>query len=42
MKTALTGTPASGRVVPPGVVPQDGDWTIPEFTPFFGKTTVLD
>ena len=42
MKTALNGTPESGRAVPPGVVQQDGDWTIPEFTPFFGKTTVLD
>jgi penicillin-binding protein 1A len=42
MKTALSGTPESGRAVPPGVVQQDGDWTIPEFTPFFGKTTVLD
>ena len=42
MKTALSGMPESGRAVPPGVVQQDGDWTIPEFTPFFGKTTVLD
>jgi penicillin-binding protein 1A len=42
MKTALNGMPESGRTVPPGVVQQDGDWTIPEFTPFFGKTTVLD
>ena len=42
MKTALNGLPESGRTVPPGVVQQDGDWTIPEFTPFFGKTTVLD
>ncbi len=42
MKTALNGTPESSRTVPPGVVQQDGDWTIPEFTPFFGKTTVLD
>ncbi|MFM6923331.1 MAG: penicillin-binding protein 1A, partial [Polynucleobacter victoriensis] len=39
MKTALNGTPESGRAVPSGVVQQDGDWTIPEFTPFFGKTT---
>jgi penicillin-binding protein 1A len=42
MKTALNGTPESGRTVPPGVVQQDGDWTIPEFTPFFGRTSVLD
>ena len=42
MKTALSGMPELGRAVPPGVVQQDGDWTIPEFTPFFGKTTVLD
>ncbi len=42
MKTALNGMPESGRVVPPGVVQQDGDWTIPEFTPFFGRTSVLD
>jgi penicillin-binding protein 1A len=42
MKTALNGMPESGRTVPPGVIQQDGDWTIPEFAPFFGKTTVLD
>ena len=42
MKTALNGVPESTRPVPAGVAQQDGDWTIPEFVPFFGRTTTLD
>ena len=42
MKTALNGVPESTRPVPAGVVQQDGDWTIPAFVPFFGRTTTLD
>ena len=42
MKTALNGVPESPRPVPAGVAQQDGDWTIPAFVPFFGKTTSLD
>lgn len=42
MKTALNGVPESSRPVPAGVAQQDGDWTIPEFVPFFGRTTTLD
>ena len=42
MKTALNGLPASTRQVPAGVAQQDGDWTIPAFVPFFGRTTTLD
>ena len=42
MKTALSGMPESPRTPPPGVTQQDGDWVIPEFLPFFGKTTVLE
>lgn len=42
MKTALNGVPESPRPVPAGVAQQDGDWTIPAFVPFFGKTTTLD
>jgi penicillin-binding protein 1A len=42
MKTALNGVPESTRPVPAGVTQQDGDWTIPAFAPFFGKTTTLD
>jgi hypothetical protein len=32
----------SRRSVPAGVAQQDGDWTIPAFVPFFGRTTTLD
>jgi penicillin-binding protein 1A len=42
MKTALNGVPESTRPVPAGVAQQDGDWTIPAFVPFFGRTTTLD
>jgi penicillin-binding protein 1A len=42
MKTALNGIPESTRPVPAGVAQQDGDWTIPAFVPFFGRTTTLD
>jgi len=42
MKTALNGVPESSRPVPAGVAQQDGDWTIPEFVPFFGRTSTLD
>lgn len=42
MKTALNGVPESPRVPPPGVTQQDGDWVIPEFLPFFGRTTILE
>ena len=42
MKTALNGVPESTRSVPAGVAQQDGDWTIPEFVPFFGRTTTLE
>jgi len=42
MKTALNGVPESTRQVPAGVAQQDGDWTIPAFVPFFGRTTTLD
>jgi penicillin-binding protein 1A len=42
MKTALNGVPESTRPVPAGVVQQDGDWTIPAFVPFFGRTSTLD
>jgi penicillin-binding protein 1A len=42
MKTALNGVPESPRTPPPGVTQQDGDWIIPEFLPFFGRTTVLE
>ena len=42
MKTALNGVPESPRPVPAGVAQQDGDWTIPAFVPFFGRTTTLD
>jgi penicillin-binding protein 1A len=42
MKTALNGVPESQRPVPAGVAQQDGDWTIPAFVPFFGRTTTLD
>jgi penicillin-binding protein 1A len=42
MKTALNGIPESTRPVPAGVAQQDGDWTIPEFIPFFDRTTTLD
>ncbi len=42
MKTALNGVPESTRPVPGGVAQQDGDWTIPAFVPFFGRTTTLD
>ncbi len=42
MKTALNGVPESTRPVPAGVAQQDGDWTIPGFVPFFGRTTTLD
>ena len=42
MKTALNGVPESTRPVPAGVAQQDGDWTIPAFVPFFGKTSTLD
>jgi penicillin-binding protein 1A len=42
MKTALSEMPESPRTPPPGVSQQDGDWIIPEFLPFFGKTTVLE
>jgi penicillin-binding protein 1A len=42
MKTALNGVPESTRPVPAGVSQQDGDWTIPAFVPFFGRTTTLD
>ena len=42
MKTALNGVPESTRAVPAGVAQQDGDWTIPAFVPFFGRTTTLD
>ena len=42
MKTALNGVPESPRTPPPGVIQQDGDWVIPEFLPFFGRTTVLE
>ena len=42
MKTALNGVPEVTRPVPAGVAQQDGDWTIPAFVPFFGRTTTLD
>jgi penicillin-binding protein 1A len=42
MKTALNGVPEITRPVPAGVAQQDGDWTIPAFVPFFGRTTTLD
>jgi penicillin-binding protein 1A len=42
MKTALNGVPESTRPVPAGVSQQDGDWTIPAFVPFFGRTSTLD
>ncbi len=42
MKTALNGVPEAPRTPPPGVTQQDGDWVIPEFLPFFGRTTVLE
>ena len=42
MKTALNGVPETTRPVPAGVAQEDGDWTIPEFVPFFGRTTSLD
>jgi penicillin-binding protein 1A len=42
MKTALNGMPEVHRGVPAGVAQQDGDWVIPEFIPFFGRTTVLE
>jgi penicillin-binding protein 1A len=42
MKAALNGLPESKRSVPAGVAQQDGDWTIPAFVPFFGRTTTLD
>jgi penicillin-binding protein 1A len=42
MKTALNGVPEATRPVPAGVAQQDGDWTIPAFVPFFGRTTTLD
>lgn len=42
MKTALNGVPESPRDPPPGVTQQDGDWVIPEFLPFFGRTTILE
>jgi penicillin-binding protein 1A len=42
MKTALNGVPEKTRPVPAGVAQEDGDWTIPEFVPFFGRTTSLD
>jgi penicillin-binding protein 1A len=42
MKTALNGVPEATRPVPAGVTQQDGDWTIPAFVPFFGRTTTLD
>ena len=42
MKTALNGVPEVTRSVPAGVAQQDGDWTIPAFVPFFGRTTTLD
>ncbi len=42
MKTALNGVPESIRPVPAGVSQQDGDWTIPAFVPFFGRTSTLD
>ncbi len=42
MKTALSGMPESPRTAPPGVSQQDGDWVIPEFLPFFGRTTILE
>ncbi|MEO0048466.1 MAG: hypothetical protein RLZZ410_1425 [Pseudomonadota bacterium] len=42
MKTALSGMPESPRTPPPGVSQQDGDWVIPEFVPFLGRTTVLE
>jgi penicillin-binding protein 1A len=42
MKTALNGVPESTLPVPAGVAQQDGDWTIPEFVPFFGGTSTLD
>lgn len=32
MSKALEGVPDSPRFPPPGVVSEDGDWTIPEFT----------
>ncbi len=42
MKTALSGMPESPRTPPAGVSQQDGDWVIPEFVPFLGRTTVLE
>jgi penicillin-binding protein 1A len=42
MKTALNGVPEATRPVPAGVTQQDGDWTIPGFVPFFGRTSTLD
>jgi penicillin-binding protein 1A len=42
MKTALNGVPESTLPVPAGVAQQDGDWTIPAFVPFFGRTSTLD
>lgn len=42
MKTALNGVPEAPRTPPPGVTQQDGDWVIPEFLPFFGRTSVLE
>jgi penicillin-binding protein 1A len=42
MKTALNGVPEVTRPAPAGVAQQDGDWTIPAFVPFFGRTTTLD
>ena len=42
MSKALDGVPDSPRFPPTGVVSEDGDWTIPEFTSHASFTSLLE
>jgi penicillin-binding protein 1A len=42
MSKALNGMPESPRSPPPGVISEDGDWTIPEFTSKASYTSLVD
>jgi penicillin-binding protein 1A len=42
MAKALEGMPESPRTPPPGVISEDGDWTIPEFTSKASYTSLVE